>query len=169
MRITKELRGRENRAKEKSKVRAVVQRVLEASVRTHGGEEIGRIGKGLLVFLGVGPDDGRDDLVYLAEKVANLRVFPDELDKMNLSVLDVDGGVLVVSQFTLLGDCRKGRRPSYAGAAEPEKARMLYEDFVGELQRYFPYVATGRFREMMHVALINDGPVTLLLDSKKNF
>lgn len=150
-------------------MRAVVQRVLEASVRVHGDEEVGSIGNGLLVLLGVGPEDSHEDARYLADKIANLRIFPDEQDKMNRSVLEVGGSVLVVSQFTLFGDCRKGRRPSYAGAAPPEKALQLYEEFVGELQLHTPAIATGRFQEMMQVHLINDGPVTLLLDSRKHF
>jgi D-aminoacyl-tRNA deacylase len=149
-------------------VRAVVQRVFEATVRV-GGEEVGRIGQGLLVFLGVGPDDSDQDTRYLAEKIAHLRIFSDENDKMNHSVLDVDGGILVVSQFTLWGDCRKGRRPSYAGAAPPDLALALYEKFVEEIRAHSPHVATGKFQEMMRVSLVNDGPVTLLLDSRKLF
>lgn len=149
-------------------MRAVVQRVLEAGVEIEG-REVGRIGRGILVFLGVGPEDGPEDVQSLAEKIVHLRIFPDEADKMNLSVLDVAGGILVVSQFTLYGDCRKGRRPSYAGAAPPEKAERLYEDFVREVRRFTHSVATGRFQEMMRVHLVNDGPVTLLLDSQKVF
>ncbi len=149
-------------------MRAVIQRVSEAFVRING-QEVGRIGRGILVLLGVGPEDEEEDVRYLAEKTAHLRIFSDERDKMNLSVLDIGGGVLVVSQFTLFGDCRKGRRPSYAGAAPPDLARKLYELFVEELRRYAPGVQTGRFQEMMQVHLINDGPVTLLLDSRKNF
>jgi len=149
-------------------MRAVVQRVTEASVSVDG-EEVGKIGRGILVFLGVSPEDGLDDIRYLAEKMTHLRIFPDERDKMNLSVLDVGGGALVISQFTLLGDCRKGRRPSYAGAAPPEEARALYHDFVKELLKYPLTVETGRFQEMMQVHLVNDGPVTLLLDSRKKF
>ncbi|GLI35770.1 D-aminoacyl-tRNA deacylase [Desulforhabdus amnigena] len=149
-------------------MRAVVQRVLEASVSVRG-EETGRIGRGILIFLGVGPQDNEKDCQYLAEKVVHLRIFSDENDKMNLSVLDMEGGILVVSQFTLWGDCRKGRRPSYAGAAPPDLARTLYESFVAEVKRYSPHVATGKFQEMMQVHLINDGPVTLLLDSRKLF
>ena len=149
-------------------MRAVVQRVAEAFVRIEG-EEVGRIGRGILVFLGVGPGDDREDAVYLAEKIAHLRIFPDEADKMNLSLEDIGGGALVISQFTLYGDCRKGRRPSYSTAAPPELARALYEEFVAEMRRTCPHVATGRFQETMRVSLVNDGPVTLLLDSKKNF
>lgn len=149
-------------------MRAVVQRVVEASVRVDD-EEVGKIERGILVFLGVGPEDGEEDVRYMADKVVHLRIFSDEHDKMNLSVLDAGGGILVISQFTLFGDCRKGRRPSYAGAAPPGQARMLYEAFVGELHRYMANVQTGRFQEFMQVRLINDGPVTLLLDSRKKF
>lgn len=149
-------------------MRAVVQRVSEAHVEVEG-QETGRIGLGLLVLLGVGQEDGPEDVRYLAEKIAHLRVFPDSADKMNLSVQDVNGGVLVVSQFTLYGDCRKGRRPSYAGAAPPKRALELYEAFVEEIRAYSLPVATGRFQEMMQVHLVNDGPVTLLLDSQKRF
>ncbi len=149
-------------------MRAVVQRVSEAKV-TVGGEETARIGKGLLVLLGVGAGDTAEDARYLAEKTVYLRVFPDESDKMNLSVLDLGAGIIVVSQFTLYGDCRKGRRPSYAGAAPPDAAKELYETYVKELLKFVPKVGTGRFQEMMEVYLVNDGPVTLLLDSKKSF
>jgi D-aminoacyl-tRNA deacylase len=149
-------------------MRAVVQRVSEAYVDVDD-QEVGRIGQGVLVLLGVGQDDGLDDVRYLAEKVVHLRIFADSQDKMNLSVRDVGGGVLVVSQFTLYGDCRKGRRPSYAGAAPPQKALELYEAFVEEIRACSLPVATGRFQEMMQVHLVNDGPVTLLLDSRKQF
>jgi D-aminoacyl-tRNA deacylase len=149
-------------------MRAVVQRVLEAAVRI-AGEEVGRIGAGLLVFLGVGQGDRLEDVDFLVEKVVHLRVFPDLDDKMNRSLLDIGGGVLVVSQFTLWGDCRKGRRPSFAGAAPPDHARSLYEAFVKKLRDYPIPVETGKFQEMMAVHLINDGPVTLLLDSRKAF
>ncbi|MGC9967395.1 MAG: D-aminoacyl-tRNA deacylase [Syntrophobacteraceae bacterium] len=149
-------------------MRAVIQRVLEASVKT-AGVEIARIGRGLLVLLGVGGADSGEDARYLAEKTVYLRIFPDRADKMNLSLLDIAGEILVVSQFTLYGDCRKGRRPSYASAAPPDTAVVLYEAYVKELLKFTPRVGTGRFQEMMEVFLVNDGPVTLLLDSGKNF
>ncbi len=149
-------------------MRAVVQRVIEAFVRV-GREEVGRIGPGLLVFVGVGPRDTPEDVRALTDKVAHLRVFPDDQDKMNRSVLDIGGGVLVVSQFTLWGDCRKGRRPSYAGAAEPGLARALYDAFIEQMRTYPVQVASGRFQETMQVHLVNDGPVTLLVDSEKHF
>ena len=146
-------------------MRAVVQRVLEASVSTRE-KTTGQVGKGILIFVGVGQEDTIEDARTLAEKVVNLRIFPDTLDKMNLSVLDVEGGVLVISQFTLFGDCRKGRRPSYASAAPPEQAKTLYQAFVDEVRHYTASVETGQFQEMMQVHLINDGPVTILLDSR---
>ncbi|MGW8221716.1 MAG: D-aminoacyl-tRNA deacylase [Syntrophobacteria bacterium] len=149
-------------------MRAVVQRVSEASVSVET-EEVGRIDQGILVLLGVGQDDGPGDAIYMAEKVIHLRIFADEQGKMNRSLLDVGGGLLAVSQFTLWGDCRKGRRPSFIAAAEPSKAEELYEAFVRHARSLGVTVATGRFQEMMEVSLINDGPVTLLLDSKKAF
>ena len=149
-------------------MRAVIQRVLEASVKT-GGVEIARIGRGVLVLLGISSADSGEDACYLAEKTVYLRIFPDEADRMNLSVLDIEGEILVVSQFTLYGDCRKGRRPSYASAARPDIAQALYESYVKGLLKFTPKVDTGRFQEMMEVFLVNDGPVTLLLDSGKNF
>jgi D-tyrosyl-tRNA(Tyr) deacylase len=149
-------------------VRAVVQRVAEASVRV-GGEVAGSIGPGLVVLLGVGAGDTETDADYLADKVLNLRVFPDEAGQMNRSVIDVSGGLLVVSQFTLLGDVRKGRRPSYSEAAPPEEAQRLYEHLVSRLRPSGLPVATGVFRAMMDVALVNQGPVTILLDSRKLF
>ncbi|HOV86232.1 MAG TPA: D-aminoacyl-tRNA deacylase [Syntrophobacteraceae bacterium] len=149
-------------------MRAVVQRVSRARVEIRG-ETVGRVDQGLVVFLGVGPDDGPEDARSMADKVLHLRIFPDGEDKMNRSVLDLRGQLLVVSQFTLYGDCRKGRRPSYAGAAPPEKARLLYEAFVSELRGSGLGVETGQFQEQMEVHLVNDGPVTLLLDSKKKF
>ena len=129
----------------------------------------GEIGYGLLVFLGVGESDAESDCEYMANKIAGLRVFPDERDLMNRSVADVGGAVLVVSQFTLWGDCRKGRRPSFVRAAGPEPARERYDQVVDALQGKGLVVATGEFREMMDVHLINDGPVTLLIDSEKEF
>jgi D-tyrosyl-tRNA(Tyr) deacylase len=149
-------------------VRAVVQRAKEASVRVDD-EEVGRIGAGLVVLLGVGKDDTERDADVLADKVLNLRVFPDEAGQMNRSVLDVAGGILVISQFTLMGDARKGRRPSYIEAAGPEDANGLYTHFVERLRPSGLEVATGVFRAMMDVALVNQGPVTILLDSRKTF
>lgn len=149
-------------------MRAVVQRVKESKVEVKGSV-VGAIGPGLLVFLGVGEDDSEKDGEYLAGKIPHLRIFPDEAEAMNLSLLDVKGAVLVVSQFTLWGDCKKGRRPSFTRAARPEKARALYEHFVQLLRDQGLETATGRFQEMMAVHLVNDGPVTLLLDSQKQF
>ena len=149
-------------------VRGVVQRVSEASVRVDG-EVVGSIGPGLVVLVGVGGGDAERDADYLAEKILNLRVFPDEAGQMNRSVLDVSGGLLVVSQFTLLGDARKGRRPSYSDAAPPEEANRLYEHLVSRLRPSGLKVATGVFRAIMDVALVNQGPVTILLDSRKLF
>ncbi|MDY0041887.1 MAG: D-aminoacyl-tRNA deacylase [Desulforhabdus sp.] len=149
-------------------MRAVVQRVVEAYVRIDD-IEVGRIGKGIVVFLGVGREDRPEDARSLADKIVHLRIFPDQNDKMNRSVSEVNGGVLAVSQFTLWGDCRKGRRPSYIDAAPPEQARPLYEAFIDQLHRFSLPVATGEFQAMMQVHLINDGPVTLLLDTEKRF
>jgi len=149
-------------------VRAVVQRVTSARV-TVDERVIGEIANGLLVLLGVEHGDGPSDVQYIASKTRDLRIFSDEAGKMNLSVLDRQGGVLVVSQFTLSGDARNGRRPSFAGAAPPQIARALYEDVVRELQTSGLRVETGEFQAMMHVALVNDGPVTILLDSRKTF
>ena len=149
-------------------MRAVVQRVSEASVQVED-KEVGRIGQGILVLLGVGHDDGAEDVAYLAETVVNLRIFADRQGKMNLSLLDIDGDLLAVSQFTLWGDCRKGRRPSFVAAADPAWAETLYETFIEHARGLGVNVATGRFQEMMQVSLINDGPVTLMLDSKKEF
>jgi D-tyrosyl-tRNA(Tyr) deacylase len=146
----------------------VIQRVIEASVKIEDAETA-RIGRGILVLLGVGSEDCEEDARYLAEKTVYLRIFPDESDRMNRSVLDIQGDILIVSQFTLYGDCRKGRRPSYASAAPPDIAESLYEMFVSEVLKFTPKVATGRFQQMMEVSLVNDGPVTLLLDSGKNF
>ena len=149
-------------------MRAVVQRVKMAKVVV-GEEVVGEIGHGLLVFLGVGERDQGEDAEYLASKVANLRIFSDGNDKMNLSLLEVNGEALVVSQFTLWGDCRKGRRPSFVRAAEPALANDLYREFIDFLRERGIKVAEGRFQEMMDVHLVNDGPVTMLLDSAKNF
>jgi D-tyrosyl-tRNA(Tyr) deacylase len=149
-------------------MRAVVQLVKQSSV-TVNQQTTGAIDKGLLVFLGVNQNDTEKQAVYLADKIAGLRIFQDENDKMNLSVLDTGGSVLVISQFTLYGDCRKGRRPSYSKAARPELANKLYEFFIAQLRKKEIEVATGKFQAMMEVSLINDGPVTLLLDSEKEF
>lgn len=149
-------------------MRAVVQRVKEAWVRING-EEVGRIGQGLLVLAGVAAQDGPEDVAYMAQKLANLRVFAGEDRLLHLSLLDLKAEILLVSQFTILGDCRKGRRPSFDAAAPPELAEKLYEDLARALTGYGLKVATGRFRQMMEVGIINDGPVTLLLDSKKVF
>ena len=150
-------------------MRAVVQRVKRAEV-TVDSQGIGSIGNGLLVLLGVGANDVEADAVYLADKVAGLRVFPDNEGKMNLALGDVSGEVMVISQFTLYGDVRRSRRPSFIGAAPPERADALYESFVSELKaRGVPKVTTGRFQAMMDISLINNGPVTILLDSAKDF
>lgn len=149
-------------------MRAVVQRVSSARV-TVGGRVTGEIGLGLLVLLGVEQGDGPADVQYIASKVRDLRIFPDEAGKMNLSVADRQGGVLVVSQFTLSGDARNGRRPSFISAAPPQIAKALYEDVVRELTEGGLAVQTGEFQAMMQVALVNDGPVTILLDSRKTF
>lgn len=149
-------------------MRAVVQRVTSASV-TVAERVTGEIGQGLLVLLGVEQGDGPTDLQYIASKVRDLRIFADDDGKMNRSVLDVQGGVLVVSQFTLSGDARNGRRPSFASAAPPQIARALYEEVVRELTASGLRVATGEFQAMMQVSLVNDGPVTILLDSRKTF
>lgn len=144
---------------------AVVQRVSASSV-TVGGEVVGAIGSGLTVLLGVAQEDSEKDADYLADKVVNLRIFDDEAGKMNRSLLDSGGAVLVVSQFTLLGDCRKGRRPSFAGAAPPGKAEALYNYFADQVRAKGLVVATGRFRAMMQISLVNDGPVTLIVESR---
>lgn len=149
-------------------MRAVVQRVSCAKV-TVNGWVAGEIGLGLLVLLGVGQDDGEADVTYMAEKIAGLRIFEDQDGKMNRSVLDVGGSVLVVSQFTLYGDVRRGKRPSFDDAATPEAARRLYELFVERIRAAGLRCETGRFQEMMQVELVNEGPVTILLDSRKAF
>jgi len=149
-------------------MRACVQRVSQASV-TVAGEVTGKIERGLLVLLGVAVGDPDEDAQQLAQKIVELRIFPVEEGKMNRSLIEAAGAMLVVSQFTLLGDCRKGRRPSFTEAAPPEEAQRLYENFVADVAGQGARVETGRFREHMDVALVNDGPVTLLLDSRKAF
>jgi D-tyrosyl-tRNA(Tyr) deacylase len=145
-------------------MRACVQRVSSARVVVDG-ETVGEIGRGLLVLLGVASSDGDDDLRWLVDKVVGLRIFEDAEGKMNLGLADAGGALLVVSQFTLLGDCRKGRRPSFVAAAPPEQAERVYEQFVAAAREQGVQVATGRFRTRMHVELTNDGPVTLVIDS----
>ena len=149
-------------------MRAVVQLVSSASVQVED-ETVGKIGDGIVVFLGVHQEDSTQDLTYLTEKIANLRIFADENGLMNKSLLDVGGAALVVSQFTLFGDCRKGRRPSYSHAARPEKANEFYKAFIDTLKDLGVFVASGEFQAMMDVSLVNKGPVTLLLDSAKAF
>ena len=149
-------------------MRAVIQRVKSASV-TVEGKVVSEIQKGLLVFLGVAQEDTPADVDYMASKIANLRIFEDDEGRMNLSILDIGGEALVVSQFTLYGDCRKGRRPSFIHAARPEKADPLYQAFMDEISRLGVPVKAGIFQAMMDVELINDGPVTMMLDSNKLF
>ncbi len=149
-------------------MRAVVQRVTRADV-TVDGETVGQIGPGFLVLLGVAADDERDDVIATATKIVGLRVFEDDAGKMNRSLADVGGAMLVVSQFTLLGDCRTGRRPSFVAAAPPERANTLYQEFIAEVRGQGITVETGKFQADMKVSLTNDGPVTLLIDSKKLF
>ena len=146
-------------------MRAVIQRVKKSSVAIDK-KVIGEIGKGLLVLLGVAKTDETRDVDYLVEKILNLRVFEDRNGKMNKSLIEINGEMLVVSQFTLLGNCRKGRRPSFVEAAEPEKANALYEKFINQVRQTGVSAKTGQFRTMMDVALINDGPVTLILESR---
>ena len=146
-------------------MRAVIQRVKESSVKVDS-KITGKIGKGLLVLLGVAESDRPGDADYLSEKIINLRIFEDENGKMNRSLLETGGEMLVVSQFTLLGDCRKGRRPSFVNAASPEKANELYEYFVKKVRDKGIFVETGQFRAMMDVSLINNGPVTLIIESR---
>jgi len=149
-------------------MRAVIQRVSRAKV-TVDEEITGEIGPGILVLLGVSRQDSEKEALYLLEKTLNLRIFEDAEGKMNLSLLDIDGELLVVSQFTLYGDARKGRRPSFIEAAAPDEANRLYEFFVAEARKQIKKVGTGRFQAIMDVELVNDGPVTILLDSAKNF
>lgn len=146
-------------------MRAVIQRVTNASVSVEN-KEISKIGNGLLVLLGVGQEDNEKDADFLVEKIINLRIFEDDNQKMNLSLKDVKGELLVVSQFTLLGDCKKGRRPSFAKAARPEAANTLYEYFIAKAREQDIPTQTGLFQAMMDVSLVNSGPVTLLLDTK---
>lgn len=149
-------------------MRAVIQRTIRSSV-TSEGTETGRIGEGLTVLLGVGRDDDEKDVVYTADKILNLRIFEDEEGKMNQSLLQKGGEMLVVSQFTLYGDVRHGRRPSFTAAAPPDSANRLYEEFVQYVEKQGVRVATGVFQTEMVVSLDNHGPVTILLDSKKEF
>lgn len=149
-------------------MRAVVQRVSQAKV-TVGGEITGEIASGLLVLVGIGRDDNEAAADYLADKIMGLRIFEDDAGKMNRSVMDIGGAMLVVSQFTLYGDVRKGKRPSFDDAAAPDKARALYEHFVARICAAGLRCETGRFQEMMKVALVNEGPVTILVDSEKRF
>ena len=149
-------------------MRCVIQRVTEASVTT-GSEIVGKISRGFMVLVGVSAEDTEKDVRYMAEKVPNLRIFEDENGKMNLSLKDVGGAILAVSQFTLYGDARGGRRPSFITAARPEEANALYEQLVAAWREQGLTVETGRFRTDMQVALVNDGPVTLLMDSTKLF
>ena len=149
-------------------MKAVVQRVSQARV-TVDGEVVGEIKRGLLVLLGIAVEDGQDDVIFLAQKIVGLRVFEDEQGRMNCSLAEAGGRMLVVSQFTLLGDCRKGRRPSFVKAARPEVAEKLYQSFVAEVRGLGIAAEQGRFQAHMRVELVNDGPVTLLLDSHKAF
>jgi D-tyrosyl-tRNA(Tyr) deacylase len=149
-------------------MRAVVQRVTRASVKVEG-QIIGEIGNGFVVLLGIARDDTKVEAAYLVDKIGNLRIFDDQAGKMNLSLKDTNGGLLIVSQFTLYGDVRRGLRPSWIDAAPPEVAEPLYDFFVRQAGATIDNVATGKFQAMMQVELINDGPVTILLDSKKLF
>lgn len=149
-------------------MRAVVQRVNHSNV-TVDDELCGSIQRGLMVLLGVEQGDTDSDLQYMVDKITNLRIFEDENEKMNLSLKDVKGELLVVSQFTLMGDCRKGRRPSFSTAARPDEANALYEQFVTQCEAMDIHVQTGQFQEHMIVNIANDGPVTLMIDSKRNF
>lgn len=149
-------------------MRAIIQRVLQASVAV-ADRNVAAIGQGLMVLLGVAQGDTSQEAAYLADKTAGLRIFADDDGKMNCSVEDIQGSILVVSQFTLLGDCRKGRRPGFTDAAPPELADALYQDFVNALRSRGLAVATGVFRADMQVSLVNDGPVTIMLDSRKQF
>ena len=149
-------------------MRAVVQRVTRGEVRVDG-EVVGAIGKGFVVLVGIAEDDTEEDIAYMADKLVNLRVFEDEEGKMNLSLLDVGGEMLLVSQFTLMGDVRKGRRPSFTSAKKPEEALVYFNKLVEEVRKKGVKVETGKFQAMMKVLIENDGPVTILIDSKKLF
>lgn len=149
-------------------MRAVIQRVDRACV-TINQQKISSINKGILILLGVEKEDMETDSDYILEKAVNLRIFEDDQDKMNKSLIDIDGDMMVVSQFTLLGNCIKGRRPSFTAAEEPSKANQLYEYFVVKAKEKVKHLGTGKFQEMMKIELVNDGPVTILLDSRKNF
>lgn len=149
-------------------MRTVVQRVSRAKV-TVNSDVVGEIGPGLLVLLGVGRDDAQSDAIYLAEKISGLRIFEDDQGKMNRNVQEAGGSILAVSQFTLYGDVRRGKRPSFDEAAPPEEAKQLYEFFVEKIRAFGLRCETGQFQAMMQVELVNEGPVTILLDSKKNF
>ncbi|MGM0548314.1 MAG: D-aminoacyl-tRNA deacylase [Bacillota bacterium] len=149
-------------------MRAVVQRVKNAEVKIDS-KVTAKIKAGLLVFLGIGKEDEYQDADYLLEKIINLRIFEDEAEKMNLSALDLNKELLLVSQFTLFGDCRKGRRPSFFEAAPPDEAKKIYNYFVKEAEKSELKIETGKFQAMMDISLVNDGPVTMLIDSKKNF
>ena len=149
-------------------MRSVVQRVDRVRVLI-GDKRISEIGKGLLVLLGIEQGDRKNDADYLSDKIINLRIFEDENGKMNLSLLDIRGEMLVVSQFTLLGDCRKGRRPSFTGAENPDRARLLYDYFIQKTNAIIGNVVQGEFQAMMSIELVNNGPVTMLLDSRRSF
>lgn len=149
-------------------MRAVIQRVSSASVSVHS-KIIGTIEAGLLVFLGIHKNDGEKEIQWMADKITNLRIFEDKEGKMNYSLIDTKGAMLVVSQFTLYGDCRKGRRPGYSSAAPPEKAKKCYQQFINTIKQKQIVTASGRFQTHMDVELVNDGPVTLLIDSSKLF
>jgi len=149
-------------------MRSVVQRVDKVRVLI-GDKRISEIGKGLLVLLGIEQGDRKNDADYLSDKIINLRIFEDENGKMNLSLLDIRGEMLVVSQFTLLGDCRKGRRPSFTGAENPDRARLLYDYFIQKTNAIIGNVVHGEFQAMMSIELVNNGPVTMLLDSRRSF
>lgn len=151
-----------------SSMRAVIQRVDRACVRINH-QELSSISEGILILLGVEKDDTEADADYILEKAINLRIFEDEYEKMNRSLLDTGGAMMVVSQFTLLGNCIKGRRPSFGAAEEPAKANKLYEYFVNKAKEKINHLATGKFQEMMKIELVNDGPVTILLDSRRIF